>query len=388
MAPTEPTESDRNYLDMLIRLLEEDGWQVRCETSLADRGADLEIARGDLSYIVDLKVSSEGRRDRLIALLSQAILEARAVASALPDVPAPLAVIAAPSIARSTADELIKFRSKVAPDAAIGIFDREGLRIFLGLGLEMLEAEPSRAARKKKLRLPESANLFSDTNQWLLKVMVAPLVSEGLLNAPRREYRNASELAEAAEVSVMSAFRLIRQLQIDRFLDEESVFLRLVRREELFRRWQAAYLRPMPETPLIWIDPANHQDQVPTALRAFNSQTPRGASPTACLALSSAAECLGFEAAHRVQPIFYLDNLEREVLAKLGFSPDGAEFRPELFVRQPVFRKSIFKAAVICDGIPVSDIIQIWLDISSPPRPENAMADEIRRGALARLFAE
>jgi hypothetical protein len=383
----ERTESYQNYLDILVKILKENGWQTECKRPSAESGADLEILRGDLNYVAALKVSSEGRRDRLIALLSQAILEARSVASASPDTPAPLAVIAAPSIPSSTAEELFDFRSRVAPDAAIGIFDREGLRRFVGSGLEALVAAPPRSARKKKLPMPEAANLFSDTNQWLLKIMLAPLISEDLLSAPRGEYRNAPELAKNAKVSVMSAFRFIRQLENDGFLDAESEFLRLVHREELLRRWQAACLRPMPETRLVWIDPANTEDQLPAALRAFNSQSPDGAPPGACLALTSAAKCLGFKPA-RKQPGFYLERPDHAVLERMGFVPDDAEFRPGYFVRQPVFPKSIFKATVTRDGIPVSDIIQTWLDISSPPRPDKALAEEIQRRMLAPIFAE
>jgi hypothetical protein len=90
----------------------------------------------------------------------------------------------------------------------------------------------------------------------------------------------------------------------------------------------------------------------------------------------------------QVPPSFYLESLDRDVLARMGFSPDGAEFRPDLFVRQPVFRKSVFKAAVTRDGILVSDIIQIWLDITSPPGRDKVLADEIRKWALAQIFTE
>ena len=127
--------------------------------------------------------------------------------------------------------------------------------------------------------MPDSANLFSDLNQWLLKVLLAPLVSEDLLEAPRGEYRNASELAEAAQVSVMSAFRFVRQLEQDGFLDDESETLRLVHREELMRRWQAAYLRPLPEMPLR-LDRSRPKTSTrfPAALRAFNGESSSGLS--------------------------------------------------------------------------------------------------------------
>jgi hypothetical protein len=379
--------SKNQYLDLLVEIFEQDGWRVKREVLIADRGADLAISRGNLSYTVALKVSSEGRRDRLVAFLSQAILEVRAAASVSPDKPAPLAVIAAPSIPRSTADELIDFRSKVAPDAAVGIFDREGLRRFVGSGIENLTATPPRSARRQKLRVPDSANVFSDLNQWLLKVLLAPLISEDLLAAPRGEYRNASELAEAAEVSVMSAFRFVRQLERDEFLDKESDHLRLVHREELMRRWQAAYLRPTPERPLR-IDRANHEQQFPAVLRQFNDKSPSRSAPIACLGVSAAAECLRFEPTQRFTPSFYLENVDRRVLASMGFSPDDAEFRPDLLVRAPFFRKSVFKAAVTRDGILVSDIIQIWLDITSPLAGDTALADEIHQRALAKIFIE
>ena len=49
----------------------------------------------------------------------------------------------------------------------------------------------------------------------MLKVLLAPEVPEELLSAPREQYRNASQLAEAAQVSVMSAFRFVQQLQVE-----------------------------------------------------------------------------------------------------------------------------------------------------------------------------
>jgi hypothetical protein len=380
--------SENQYLDLLAEIFEQDGWWVKREALIADRGSNLAILRGNLSYTVALKISSEGRRDRLVALLSQAILEARADVSVSPGKPNPLAVIAAPSIPRSTADELIDFRSKVAADVAVGIFDQEGLRRFSGEGLENLIAAPPRSARRRKLRVPESANLFSDLNQWLLKVLLSPLISADLITAPIGEYRNASELAEAAEVSVMSAFRFVRQLRQDGFLDDDTEILRLVHRQELMRRWQAAYLRPITEMPLVWNDLVRNEQQVPAALRALNGEPWLESAPLACLGLSAAAKCLGFEPAQRVPPGFYLESLDREVLGRMGLSPDRAEFKPDLFVRQPVLRKSVFRAAVTRDGVLVSDIIQIWLDITSPPARDVELADEIRQRALAEIFEE
>src|SRR5260370_14611723 len=84
----------------------------------------------------------------------------------------------------------------------------------------------------------------------MLKVLLAPEVPEELLSAPRGQYRNASQLARAARVSVMSAFRFVQQLQDEGYLSESGPYLDLVRREDLFRRWQASAERPIKEIPM------------------------------------------------------------------------------------------------------------------------------------------
>ncbi len=382
--------SERDYLDLLAGLFRQHGWRVKKGPKFADKEVDLVVARYNHRYIIELKAASEGRPDRLVPLLSQAILQVRAYAQAFPESAVPLAVVAAPVISSSAANSLVSFLSHFAPDVAIGILDREGFRHFVGPGLEKLNAAPPRRAHRQKLPPPESAYLFSDLSQWMLKVLLAPLLSEDLLRAPRREYRNASELAAAAEVSVMSAFRFVRQLRQEGFLDQNDEPLRLVRRKELLRLWQAAHLRAAPELPLRWILPRKSERPLLAALHAYNVQPDlkREPAPRACLGLFAAAESLGFGFVHGVLPYFYLENLDRDVLNRMGLSPEGAEQRPDVYVRIPAFRESVFRAAVVRNGVPVADILQVWLDVSSHPARGEEQAEEIRNRALAPIFGE
>jgi hypothetical protein len=390
VAKPRPASREQDFADLLAELFRKGGWRVKREPSSADKGADFVIVRGNQRYIVQLKASSEGRRDRLTPLLSQAILQARAFAKASPEPAAPLAVVAAPVIARSAADGLMSFLAEVAPDAAAGVFDREGFQHFVGPGLEKLNAAHPSRVRRQHHAPPESAYLFSDLNQWMFKVMLAPLLPEEFLQAPRRRYRNASELAGAAEVSVMSAFRFVRQLRQEGFLDADSEFLRLVRKEELMRRWQAAHLRVAPELPLRWIVPVKGERQLPAALHAYRIRpsVKRQPAPRACLGLFAAAEFLGCGFVHGVPPHFYLENLDRGVLMRMGLSPEGAEHRPDVYVRVPVFRESVFRAAVVREGVPVADLLQVWLDVRSHPARGEEQAEDIRSRVLAPIFEE
>ena len=238
--------------------------------------------------------------------------------------------------------------------------------------------------------MPDAAYLFSDLSQWMLKVLLAPLVPEDLLRAPRGEYRNASELAAASEVSVMSAFRLVRQLRQEGFLDQNEEPLRLVRREELLRRWQAAHLRAAPEIPLRWIIPRKGERPLMAALHAYSAQpdVKRQTAPRACLGLFAAAESLGFGFVRGVPQYFYLESFDREVLKQMGLSPEGAEQRPDVYVRVPAFRESVFRAAVLRNGVPVADILQVWLDVGSHPARGEEQAQEIRNRVLAPIIEE
>ena len=381
---------EREFEALVANLFRQHGWRVKREPLLDGKTADLSVARGDQRYVIEIKCASEGRPDRLVPLLSQAILQARAYAQASPESAAPLAVVAAPAISPSAANNLLGFLAQFAPEVAVGILDREGFRYFVGPGLEKLNAAPPRRAHRQKLAAPESTYLFSDLNQWMLKVLLGPLLPEDLLHAPRREYLNASELAAAAEVSVMSAFRFVRQLKQEGFLDDHDEPLRLVRRKELLRRWQAANLRGAPELPLRWIIPIKSPRQLSAALHSYRVQSDvrNEPVPRTCLGLFAAAESLGFSFVHGVPPYFYLESLDREVLSRIGLSPEGAEQKPDVYVRIPAFRESVFRAVVVRDGVPVADILQVWLDVSSHPARGESQANEIRHRVLAPIFEE
>ena len=82
------------------------------------------------------------------------------------------------------------------------------------------------------------SDLFSDLNQWMLKILLGQNLPESLLSVPRGEYRSGRQLAEAVGVSPMSASRFLRQLSSEGFLDESKESLRLVRVEAVADRHQ------------------------------------------------------------------------------------------------------------------------------------------------------
>jgi hypothetical protein len=360
--------------ELLARAFRQEGWRiVRQPPVQHGYRPDLLIRRPGASYAVEIKVGAEGRSDRLIPLWSQAYIQASHLAGEHP----PLAVVAAPKIAPRAAQQVLKFAEQYVPEAAAGVIDFEGLHMFRGPHLEAMNVEPPRVS--PWLRAPaDRAHLFSDLNQWMLKVILAPELPENLLSAPRARYRSASQLAKAAGVSVMSAFRFVQQLRHEGYLHESEPYLSLVRRGDLFQRWLASAMQRAKEVPMHCL------------LRSGRSAGARRQlldSGHACLALFAAARALDVGFVEGVPDHVYVRRLapadlsrwDGMVLAEPGEVPD-------MIVRQAPAAHSVFRGIVRPNGLACCDILQVWLDVSSHPSRGQEQAALIRRRVLGPLF--
>ena len=376
------------YERLLANAFRKAGWRVARQPRLGKVHPDLVVRRGESSYAIELKSAPEGRRDRLIPLLAQAILQARAIASESPA--APLAVIASPRVPDSLGDDIRRFAREYAPDVAVGVIDLEGFRAFVGPGLEALSSPRSRELPALPAKPSVRPNLFSDLNQWMLKVLLARDLPEQLLSAPRGLYRNASQLGHAACVSVMSAFRFLRLLRMEGFLDEVEP-LRLVRVEELMHRWRAAHARPVREWPMRWVLRGDPDEQLEAALRSHLSRASRSgkdsASPRVCLGLFAAADALGLGFVRGVQPHLYIEERRSDLARQLGLMAVEPGHSPDVYLRLPLAPQSVFRGAILRDGVLVADVIQVWLDVADHPSRGHEQALQIKRRVFQPLLA-
>lgn len=355
---------------LLAEIFAEAGWRVDQRGKSA---VDMVVRRSRLAYAVEIKAAVEGRPDRLVPLFSQAVLQLSRYANKNV---LSLAVVAAPKISRSAAKQVLNFAQDYAPQVAAGVIDYEGLRLFQGRQLEELNAEGPKKASAFKSR-PLSGHLFSDLNQWMLKILLAPELSDELLSAPREQYRNASQLAHAGKVSVMSAFRFVRQLQDEGFLSESGPYLNLVRRAELFRRWQASALRSVNEVPMRFLLKGDPRAQLLRMLK----------SGRACLALFAAAEALKLGFVEGVSPYVYVKRIRSADLTPFkSLRQCEVGEPPDLILRQAPAPESVFRGMVNANGMAACDVLQVWLDVSSHPSRGREQADLIRRKVLGKII--
>lgn len=391
---------EKEFESLVAELFRRAGWRVQQEPSGEPR-ADL-VAEGEgKRYVIEIKRSAEGRRDRLIPLVSQAILQAQAAARAFSNSAIPVAVVGSYYISEPVADQVKRFALSHAPNVGVGVMDAQGFRAFHGFGLERFNSGRSSPPEFALQAHGESpSNLFSDLNQWMLKVLIGGKIPESLLSVPRGEYRSGRQLAEAAGVSPMSASRLVRQLVNEGFLDEVRGALRLVRLEELLQQWRAASQRSVREVPARWIIRGGN-DQLRSAVRSYRSwlegersrrRRPNGrvvgAVPRICVGLFAASDWLGFGFVQGAAPHIYLEQLNAAALDRLGLSVEERKGQPELHIRVPENPEAIFRAVVERNGVPVSDVLQVWLDVSNHPSRGKEQADQIWKRVLAPALME
>ncbi len=363
----------KNAETFVAGLFEANGWKV--QTSPAEKGGrpGLLVRRGAQRFLVEIKALAEGRADRVIPLLSQAILQAQAHAIGAKNA-RPLAVICVEKASSSLLNQASSFAQKYAPDVPIGIVAANGLRHFQG-AFEELNAEPEPLRWRGNAPSNQIINLFSDLNQWMLKVLLAPEIPDRLLAAPRRKYQSGSGLADAAKVSPMSASRFLQQLRNEGYLDDASGYLAIVRRAELFRRWRSAAMRPAPELPMRFLIRGSVDRQISGLLAKQEGE--------ACLALFAAADALRLGHVSGVPPHIYVPRLPRPDDRKWrGLAVASPSEKPDLIAQQALSPKSTFRGAIRKDGLIISDVIQVWLDVASHPSRGEEQADLIYEKAL------
>ncbi|MGD0836822.1 MAG: hypothetical protein ABSB49_09295 [Polyangia bacterium] len=337
----------------LVAALNAAGWSLHH----GDGPVAFWVAKGSRRYPLLFRHVREARRSAIQALLADAVLRGRACSRN------PFAVVVgAPTISAAMARSIEQYIEEVAPDQPFGYVDERGLVRFHGLGLEAAQGEPSRLASQRAAAQNRPRDLFSDLNQWLLKVLAGRKLPAEMISVPREPVRSAAELSARADVSSPAAWRLYSALKATGHLDD-SGNLFLIR--DLLARWRAAAQRPQQRIGARWILPG--RDPLGRLRASLSELRNEAEQPSACLGFFAACDALGVGHVRGVALHLYVRHVERELLNRLGIAiaPNGQP--PDLLLRVPRWPESLFRAVVHVGGVPVADVIQCWLDVSGEP---------------------
>jgi hypothetical protein len=387
---------------LLVRLrqaLVEQGWTVESDPATRVRSADLVARQGELRCFVELKAAHDARRSSLQAYLADAVLRARAAARRAGHGAVGLGVVAAPLITDAMAESLRQYAQKVDLGEGYGWADAAGRIEIYGEGLRVERGSHPR--RRVGVQASRSQEIFTDLNQWLIKVLLAPRLSSDFLSGSRELPRTVGELARVAQVSLPSAHRLVRALEADGFLQPQTG-LELTNVPALVQRWRLATRSGLREIGSRWIfPPADPQRELARRVAAHSEQLwPRHVvretdgflskeqtwerGPRVCLALFSACDELGMGTVQGVPRAVYVERIDDALLKKLGLIPSRAGEPVDVVVRQPRFPEAVFRGAVFRQGVPVADVLQCWLDLVDHPSRGAEQADYLWSRIISR----
>jgi hypothetical protein len=352
---------ERALESAVVRLFESGGWKVSGRRS--SRSGDFSIAKGGLRYTVELKAAREGRRPLLEAFLADALLRAQAAARASASPSRPLAVVAAPVLSDSMAGALRDYVSAVAPGAAFGLVDSRGRFEFHGEGLDGLTGEPQRRPRQSRTPKTHVGDLFSDLNQFMLKVLLGRYLPKELLQVQRGRIDGATQLSKLAGVSLPSAWRFLSSLKEAEFIDDSNGELQVVRRDDLLSAWAFAVRRPPHEVRAAFSIPVKEPRSVleprVSALHAAGQRIAWGGF--------AAIARLGFQFVHGAPRHLYVEDLSEATLRRLNLVRAESNQASDVILRKSRWPESVFRAAVEKGAQPTTDILQSWLDVSQHP---------------------
>lgn len=343
--------------------------------------------------------SKHGRRYRVIeevapgawdrsvaAFLAKALLHAQVGAS--PEVES----IAALNVKRATPltdGRLASFVGEVAPKQSWILFDGDG-RVFphVASAPELSEAAAEVVVNTSAAPAPvRQMSLFTDLNQWMLKVLLAPMLSEKLLQAPRgRPPRNASALAEVAGVSVPAATRFLKALEADGQLDTRYGDLRVARPLELLPQWRDRMGQPARREVSANSARGPFKLEILASIAAEFAQV-RGEFPPLVLGLHAACKALELGHVQGATPVVWTPSLDVTRLERLGLVVGRSDAPADLMLRVPRYPQSLFRGVVSPHASPVTDVIQCWLDTSHFRIRGEEQADFLWRRVLKPAFS-
>ena len=356
----------------LMEALRNEDQDCRIEALEEFGGCDLAISVKGKPYGVVIK-QTQLRSDVALGHLSQAVLEAQRHLSG--HIAKPFALLVVPELKPKQLEHIDAYAKKYIPEASIAVLAENG-QCWLRLEDELSYfAVNKQAMKNSSFASTRRVNLFSDTNQWLLKVLMGEYLPDSALSVPRNPYLpfpTAASLAKGAGVSTMTTGRFVNELNREGFLDTSKPYLSLMRLEELLERWRAASVSVSKrELPMRFLFDGDKEKMISKLMDRIKVET--------CLGLFDAARHheLGFVGG-AVTYLYVPKLTEIDMLnpawSALDFSTNE---KADIVIRQAPWPTSIFKASINSFGTRYTDVIQTWLDVSSHPTRGAEQADFI-----------
>ena len=319
------------------------------------------------ALIVESKAVHAYRAPEFRALIGDAILrfQHNVKSSHEPNIRLLVAVLMG-RMSRKTEADLQDYAHKYLPDLNWILLDESGSgRLHMDGKDEAVAVSDPLKKESAHHPGPAQGNLFSPKNQWLLKVLLLPGIDQRYWGGPDREPRSVGELAEVSGVSQPSVSAFINRAEQAGFLKRSSNGFIIQRHQELLEDWAYALKhKGRDQAGLRFLYENDSEERFLKRIRDY-CKKPKNSGKETPVVLGQHLAChlMGMGRSNVRSAFLYANRPQEEILSALDLVIDESRSAASLVLVRAPFQKAIFDSSVLIDDVPVSDIVQCYLDV-------------------------
>ncbi len=331
--------------------------------------ADLVARRGGESYVVEIKVQVPFRRSQFLGAIAHGILQLRDLKQSEP-ARKPLLAVWVEKAKPNAAREFESYVQRHAPEIEWLIMDASGWRKWK-CGTDQGERSgEERGSIKPSSSASPRSNPFAPRNQWMLKLLLLPGIEEKYWGGLRSRPASISALAEIAGVAKSHAWNLVALIEARGYLRRQGERFMFPGLRRLLEDW-SAFVRLRPDR-VLGAKPIHPERSPEKAVRQLLARLARRTSAvdepgTAAVVVGGHRAChlLALGRSNIESARLYVEH-PAETLERLDLVPADTDAALVEIV-EPRAKDSIFKGSARVDGLPVADILQLYLDLRTSP---------------------
>lgn len=230
-------------------------------------------------------------------------------------------------------------------------------------------------------------NIFSQKNQWLFKILLLAGIDKQYWGGPSRVPGSISELAQISGVPQPSVSSFVMKAESAGFLKRSRGGFHIIRYHELLDEWfYSVKQRRRYEVGARFLYGEEPDERFVDKMREYCHKAKSGVDgPVLIAGHHLACHLLKLGRSNVQFAKIYANRPVEEMMSELDLARDESS-DPQLVLAVPPIAQPVFAGHVVCDGIPVSDVLQCYLDVRSSLARGNEQAEFILEKILMPHF--
>jgi len=216
-------------------------------------------------------------------------------------------------------------------------------------------------------RFPASqGSIFSPSSQWLFKILLLAGIDRRYWGGPDNRPRNISDLAEMSKVSQPAVSSFVMKAEKAGFLKRIPSGFVVLRHQDLLDEWfYVAKHRRKEDIGLRFLYGEESPDRLVEKIRKYCRKAGKdNEAPPLAVSHHLACHLMNVGRSNVMFARIYANRPVEQIMVALDLAPDDSA-DPRLSLAIPPLSQSLRASCVVCDGVPVCDILQCYLDVRS-----------------------